>query len=72
MVLVSYSRIYNGVHYPGDVIVAAILGILIGWIIYKILYYHRIKTLINKQYECIYIIYFSNNRVFRRSILADF
>ncbi len=47
-VLVSYSRIYNGVHYPGDVIVAAILGILIGWIIYKILYYHRIKNL-NKQ-----------------------
>ena len=24
--LVAYSRIYNGVHYPGDVIVAALLG----------------------------------------------
>jgi membrane-associated phospholipid phosphatase len=24
--VVSYSRIYNGVHYPGDVLVAAILG----------------------------------------------
>ena len=29
--LVSYSRIYNGVHYPADVIVAAILSSLIGW-----------------------------------------
>ena len=30
-VAVSYSRIYNGVHYPADVICAAILGIFIGW-----------------------------------------
>lgn len=30
-VLVSYSRIYNGVHYPGDVIVAAIIGAFFGW-----------------------------------------
>jgi len=29
-VLVAYSRIYNGVHYPTDVIVAAFLGILYG------------------------------------------
>jgi len=29
-ILVSYSRIYNGVHYPGDVIVAAIIGVAIG------------------------------------------
>jgi undecaprenyl-diphosphatase len=28
---VSYSRIYNGVHYPGDVIVAACIGAFIGW-----------------------------------------
>lgn len=32
-VMVSYSRIYNGVHYPGDVVVAAGLGILLGWIV---------------------------------------
>ncbi|HOT13527.1 MAG TPA: phosphatase PAP2 family protein [Bacteroidales bacterium] len=31
-VLVSYSRIYNGVHYPGDVIVAAIIGACYGFI----------------------------------------
>jgi undecaprenyl-diphosphatase len=28
--LIAYSRIYNGVHYPTDVMVAAILGILYG------------------------------------------
>jgi undecaprenyl-diphosphatase len=41
---VSYSRIYNGVHYPGDVIVAAILGSLIGWGVYKVMYYYQIKS----------------------------
>jgi undecaprenyl-diphosphatase len=29
---VSYSRIYLGVHYPGDVLVGALYGILIGWL----------------------------------------
>ena len=31
--LVAYSRIYNGVHYPTDVLVAAALGIAYGWLI---------------------------------------
>ena len=33
---VSYSRIYNGVHYPGDVIGGIILGVLLGWIVAKL------------------------------------
>ncbi len=32
--LVSYSRIYLGVHYPGDILGGALLGSLIGWLVY--------------------------------------
>jgi undecaprenyl-diphosphatase len=33
---VSYSRIYLGVHYPGDVFVGVLLGTFIGWRVFKI------------------------------------
>jgi undecaprenyl-diphosphatase len=33
---VSYSRIYNGVHYPADVAVGALLGVLIGFLVFKL------------------------------------
>lgn len=36
-VLVSYSRIYSGVHYPLDILGGALLGLLIGFAIYKVL-----------------------------------
>lgn len=29
--MVAYSRIYMGVHYPGDVLVGAAVGAVIGW-----------------------------------------
>ena len=32
----SYSRIYLGFHYPGDIICGAILGILVGLILWKV------------------------------------
>ena len=31
--LVAYSRIYMGVHYPGDTVVGAAVGILIGFVL---------------------------------------
>ncbi len=36
-VIISYSRIYIGVHYPLDIIGGALLGWLIGIIMYKLL-----------------------------------
>ncbi len=44
-VLVAYSRIYNGVHYPSDVIVAMLLGILYGYLVAFLL--HKIKPFSN-------------------------
>ena len=40
----SYTRIYFGLHYPGDILGGAILGILIGCLVYllykKVIYYY--------------------------------
>jgi undecaprenyl-diphosphatase len=33
---VSYSRIYNGVHYPADIAVGAIVGMGIGIVVFKL------------------------------------
>lgn len=41
--MVAYSRIYMGVHYPGDIIVGAIVGMLIGYVIWKV--YAKIENL---------------------------
>jgi undecaprenyl-diphosphatase len=35
-VLVSYSRIYVGVHYPLDVLTGMFFGSIIGWIFYRL------------------------------------
>lgn len=42
--VVSYSRIYLGVHYPGDVLVGSILGALIGWSVWKLFEFICSKT----------------------------
>jgi len=34
--LISYSRIYLGVHFPGDVFCGALLGAFIGWLVYRL------------------------------------
>ncbi len=33
----SFSRIYMGVHYPGDILGGAILGLSLGWFVYWLL-----------------------------------
>ena len=35
--LTAYSRVYLGVHYVGDVVCGAILGVLVGLLVYGLL-----------------------------------
>lgn len=35
--LVTYTRIYLGVHFPGDVIGGMILGLLLGYLVYRLI-----------------------------------
>ncbi len=44
--LVAYSRIYMGVHYPGDVLVGAAVGVIIGMIVFKL--YNMISRRVSK------------------------
>lgn len=46
--LVSFSRIYNGNHYPLDVISGGILGIALGILFYKILIFIETRFFITK------------------------
>lgn len=41
--IVAYSRVYAGVHYPGDVIAGALIGTFLGFLIFKatLLYMNR-------------------------------
>ena len=34
--LSSYSRIYMGFHYPGDIVCGAVLGVLVGMVVWKL------------------------------------
>ncbi len=46
--LIGFSRIYCGVHYPGDVLGGIVLGAIIAWLIYNIYFYIR-KYFFQKQ-----------------------
>ncbi len=37
--VVGYSRIYNGVHYPADIVCGSALGFIVGYAVYKAFYY---------------------------------
>lgn len=41
--VMSYTRIYLGVHYPGDITIGALVGILSGWIGFKFFQWLRAK-----------------------------
>lgn len=38
VLLVTYSRVYLGVHYPSDIAAGGLLGIFLGWLTAKIYY----------------------------------
>ena len=53
--ITSFSRIYLGVHYPGDVVCGALAGIIIGLICYSIVHYIILKmgrvSFVSSQYN---------------------
>jgi undecaprenyl-diphosphatase len=48
--IIGYSRIYLGVHYPGDVICGSLLGAFIGWSAYHLYVLTDNKILQNRDY----------------------
>ena len=53
--ITSFSRIYLGVHYPGDVVCGTLAGIIIGLICYSIVHYIILKmgrvSFVSSQYN---------------------
>ncbi len=45
--LISYSRVYVGVHFPGDVLTGAFIGVAFAWIVYRI--YSRLPEKVRLQ-----------------------
>lgn len=47
-VLVCYSRIYLGKHYPGDILCGALFGLLVGWFVWWIINFFEKKFFIRE------------------------
>lgn len=45
--VVSYTRIYLGVHYPADIVIGGVVGIVCGWISFKLV--GRLRARIEKR-----------------------
>lgn len=50
-VIVSYSRIYNGVHYPGDVLVGGLIGWAYGYLLAKAFLSEKVNRLFAEKQE---------------------
>ncbi len=46
-IIMSYTRIYLGVHYPGDILVGAMVGIFSSWVGFR--FYEWLKTKVKKK-----------------------
>ncbi|GIS54101.1 hypothetical protein Ct9H90mP29_11430 [bacterium] len=47
--LIAFSRVYVGVHYPGDVLVGSIFGYALGWIILTLWVILKMRELKRRQ-----------------------
>ena len=47
--LVAYSRIYLGVHYPGDILGGMVVGVISGFVVYKIYDYAILRLKLNEK-----------------------
>ncbi len=49
VLIVGYSRVYLGVHYPGDMIAGFMFGMLLGWLMYRLAKYSAKKILVQQK-----------------------
>lgn len=48
--VIGYTRIYLGVHYPGDVVCGSVLGAAIGWLNYRLYVLTDNRVLVHRKF----------------------